>query len=127
MKPQKWWLIWCTFVFITGSDFWLRLESSHRTILGWIFVKCSYFLKPSYNYVLQISFLSISKKEKMNATFTQEFCVKSVQIRSYFWSEYRKIRTRNNSVFGRFSRSGVLCFYKFWLSLVLKKILFYRR
>ena len=38
--------------------------------------------------------------------------VKSVQIRSYFWSvfscirtEYRKIRTRNNSVFGNFSRS----------------------
>ena len=37
-------------------------------------------------------------------------CVKSVQIRSYFWSvfsriQYRKIRTRNNSVFGHFSRS----------------------
>ena len=46
-------------------------------------------------------------------------CVKSVQIRSYFWSlfsvfglvnlriqsGYRKIRTRNNSVFGHFSRS----------------------
>ena len=39
-------------------------------------------------------------------------CVNSVQIRSYFWSvfsciqsEYRKIRTRNNSVFGHFSRS----------------------
>ena len=32
-------------------------------------------------------------------------CVKSVQIRSYFWSEYRKIRTRNNSVFGHLSRS----------------------
>ena len=51
-------------------------------------------------------------------------CVKSVQIRSYFWSvfscirteyiyyvnlhiqsEYREIRTRNNSVFGHFSRS----------------------
>ena len=38
-------------------------------------------------------------------------CVKSVQIRSYRWSvfscirnEYRKIRTRNNSVFGHFSR-----------------------
>ena len=37
---------------------------------------------------------------------------KIVQIRSYFWSvfscirtEYRKIRTRNNSVFGNFSRS----------------------
>ena len=29
-------------------------------------------------------------------------CVKSVQIRSYFWSEYRKTRTRNNSVVTRF-------------------------
>ena len=33
-------------------------------------------------------------------------CVKSVQIRSYFWSQYRKIRPTNNSVFGHFSRSG---------------------
>ena len=39
-------------------------------------------------------------------------CVKSVQIRSFFWSvfsciqsEYRKIRTRKNSVFGHFSCS----------------------
>ena len=42
-----------------------------------------------------------------------EHCVKSVQIRSYFWSvfsciqsEYRKIWTRNNSVFRHFSCSG---------------------
>ena len=40
-------------------------------------------------------------------------CVKSVQIRSFYWSmffyigaEYRKIRTRKNSVFGHFSRIG---------------------
>ena len=33
--------------------------------------------------------------------------LKSVEIRSYFWSEYRKIRTRNNSVFGHFSRSAI--------------------
>ena len=39
-------------------------------------------------------------------------CVKSVQIWSFFWFvfsciriEYRKIRTRKNSVFGHFSRS----------------------
>ena len=32
--------------------------------------------------------------------------VRSVQIRSYFWSEYRKIRTRNGSVFWQFSRSA---------------------
>ena len=40
------------------------------------------------------------------------YCVKSVEMRSYFWSEFsciqsecRKIWTRNNSVFGHFSRS----------------------
>ena len=45
-------------------------------------------------------------------------CVKSVQIRSYFWSvfsciraKYRKKRTRNNSVYGHFSRSGWIAFY----------------
>ena len=27
-------------------------------------------------------------------------CVKSVQIRTYFWSEYSKIRNRDNSVSG---------------------------
>ena len=35
----------------------------------------------------------------------KKLCVKSAQIRSYFWSEYRKIKTRNNSVFGHFSLS----------------------
>ena len=47
---------------------------------------------------------------------TSLHCVKSVHIRIFFWSifssiriEYRKIRTRENSVFGHFSRSVVLC------------------
>ena len=35
-----------------------------------------------------------------------EHYVKSAQIRSYFWSEYRKIRNRNNSTLGHFSRSA---------------------
>ena len=39
-----------------------------------------------------------------NSQFTIIHCVKIVQIRSYFWSEYRKIRPRNNSVSGYFSR-----------------------
>ena len=34
-------------------------------------------------------------------------CLKSVQILSFFWSEYRKIRTRKNS-FGHFSRSDTI-------------------
>ena len=32
-------------------------------------------------------------------------CVKSVQIRNFFWCECEKIYTRKNSVFGHFSRS----------------------
>ena len=45
--------------------------------------------------------------------FSELSCVKSVQITSFFWivfssiqSEYRKIWTRKNSVFGNFLRSG---------------------
>ena len=32
-------------------------------------------------------------------------CLKSVQMRRYFCSKYRKIQTRNNSAFSHFSRS----------------------
>ena len=35
----------------------------------------------------------------------KKHCVKNVQIRSFFWSEYRKGRTRKNFVSGHFSRS----------------------
>ena len=49
--------------------------------------------------------------------------VKSVQIRRYLWSEYRKIRTRNNSVLGHFSRSvkalGIACIFM-WHTTVVK-------
>ena len=66
--------------------------------------------------------------------------MKSVQIRNYLWSvfscirtEYRKIPTRNNSVFGQFSRSGsylgkfqgktaVHCAAKFQYNYCRKKI-----
>ena len=37
--------------------------------------------------------------------FQKLHCVKSVQIRSFFWSECGKIRTRKNSVFGHISHS----------------------
>ena len=59
----------------------------------------------------------IDKKVNIAETFilieTMGHCVKSVQIRGYFWSvfsyiwtEYRKIRTINNFLFGHFSRNG---------------------
>ena len=49
---------------------------------------------------------------RLNFQVLKDHCVKNIQIRSFFWSafshiriEYRKIRTRKNSVFGLFSRS----------------------
>ena len=51
-------------------------------------------------------------------------CLKSAQIRSFLWSlffyirtEYRKIRTRKNSVFGHFSRSDWYQVYLFLLNI----------
>ena len=67
-------------------------------------------------------------------------CVKSVQIRSFFWSifscirtEYMKIRTRKNSVFGYFSRTGCLSegiryFYlPIYILMVMKSLVSHRR
>ena len=64
-------------------------------------------------------------------------CVKSVQIRSYFWSafsciwtEYRKIRTRNNPVFGHSSRSVKLSEFKkfkFKMSFKLNQLITNKR
>ena len=41
----------------------------------------------------------------MNNEIYTMHCLKSVQIRTFFWSEYKKIRTRKNSVFGHVSRN----------------------
>ena len=71
----------------------------------------------------------------MTKSNRNNYCVKSVQIRSYFWSvfsrirtEYEvslriqsecgKIRTRNNSVFGHFLRSE--CSLRPWIDNLLK-------
>ena len=93
---------------------------------------------------------SITEFDRVLDTLLQ--CVKSVQIRSYFWpvfgrnteiysvilriqSDYWKIRTRSNSVFGHLSRSGdftgratyikhwkkfLFCWLKVYLSIKLK-------
>ena len=64
--------------------------------------KSSKWFKKSFQYNVFPSFFLYCSKH----------CVKSVQIRSNFWSvfsciqsKYRKIRIKNNSVFGHFSRS----------------------
>ena len=54
-----------------------------------------------YSKIFQIT-LETSEFTKFGLTH----CVKSAQVRSFSWSEYRKMRTKNNSVFGHFSRSN---------------------
>ena len=44
------------------------------------------------------------------------YCVKSIHIRSHFWSKYRKIWTRNNSVFRHFSSSD-------WFSYQIRSLI----
>ena len=65
----------------------------------------------NYYYFTYFSTYYLNIVDKIPHVHTSH-CVKSVLIRSYFWSvfsciqsEYRKIRTRNNSIFGHFSRS----------------------
>ena len=48
------------------------------------------------------------------------YCVKSVQIRSFSWSECGKIRTRKNSVFGHFSHSDFFPYN--WKTRVLPEL-----
>ena len=49
-------------------------------------------------------------------------CLKSVQRQSYVWSQskYRKMRIRNNFIFGHFSRNDGILFIHFYL--LLRKI-----
>ena len=64
-------------------------------------------LRKRNSYVFKIIFIEASEAS------VNTHCVKSVQMQSYFWflfscipTEYRKIRTRNNSIFGHFPCSA---------------------
>ena len=87
--------------FVSCVDFLTKLfKKTKENGIG-----CGKFARMAFEFVVASSIFGV--------TFIWPYhCVKSVQIRSYLWSvfsfirtEYRKIRTRNNSVFGHFSRS----------------------
>ena len=89
-------------------DFFNQFFSSKST--EYLYLDRARYLKALHeNIVKQIS--GDSPYREMFSNYSN-LCVKSVQIWSYYWSvfscmltEYRKIRTRNNSLFGHFSRS----------------------
>ena len=75
------------------------------------YLKKLHKLHSDLKFLLEI--MNFMKKLNYNL-YSKENCVKNIQIRRYFCSvfsciqsEYRKIRTRNNSVFGHFSRSVI--------------------
>ena len=54
-----------------------------------------------------VTFNPFCTDDKSKGSLLSFHCVKSVQIRSFFWLEYRKTRTRKNSVYTDFSRSVI--------------------
>ena len=117
----------------------LILDFSHNKARGeWIKVPLQRGVLKAFTY-LNSDFMTCLKKKKILRTLTCMYrercqqrierllhdckcnmiiisrvfhCVKSVQVRSFFWSvfssirtEHRKMRTRKDSVFGHFSRS----------------------
>ena len=68
--------------------------------------KISHLQERSSRIVYNDHITSFEDLLKKDNSFKIHHRVKSVQIRSYFWSVLSCIRTRNNSVFGHFSRSA---------------------
>ena len=98
---------------LTGFDFFVKiLLALFCPVLAKNVPKTGFFsfFEKCYLWYLQRWHFSVKKLEFKK--FGICHCVKSVQIWSYFWSvffcirtECRKIRTKNNSVFGHFSHS----------------------
>ena len=77
------------------------------SFLIFFLIFCFFKKKQLYAYNM------LSSLSNFTLNMLTDHCLKSVQIRSLFWSvfscirtEYRKIQTRKNSVFGNFPCSG---------------------
>ena len=94
--------VWRSKKYLFEKNFW-KLLSKHL----WL------FLVKFYDFSI-FFWTPLGEHLKYQLTLWEaSSCVKSVQLWSHFWSvffyirtAYRKIRTRNNSVFGYFSRSA---------------------
>ena len=127
-KFSKWYPTLCLGNALTPTAFIKNLQKFHRPVnfLKIPFIYQALKCKKSSHTVIRNYLLVLLAKIRAYS-FIQETlcCVKSVQIRSYFWSvfscfglnteiygvnlriqsDYRKTRTRNNSIFEHLSRS----------------------
>ena len=60
-----------------------------------------------FDHIAQVLLVFLCCIEQLNVSWVRTHCFKSVQIRTFCWIEYRKMRSRNNSVFGHFLRSDI--------------------
>ena len=91
----------------------LRHKSKDSTKLLWLIVLMNTSSRSQIFFKISVlkNFTEISQNTSGRLLLYENgYRQKSIQIRSYFWSvfsciwiEYRKIRIRNNSVFGHFS------------------------
>ena len=113
---------------VSDLNLFFQLYLQKKRKLGAVFSVATWSILFGTTIVCKNIFRQIKKIEQ--SWRRPEDCVKSVQIRGFFWSvffciqsEYRKIRTKNNSVFGRFSRSArklwCVLLYKFFCVCVL--------
>ena len=77
------------------------------------------FLNEFCGYKRRLILQQKSIKKDLPTGYQKLHCLKYVQVRSFFRSECGKMRTRKNSVFGRFSRSA----WSLWCTFALKKYL----
>ena len=127
------------FLYATGHKAWTLPNSIQASVWSeggkpWLVTEACSFVGVLFsinklifdlgNCTLINAFEGKSSQSPLSLITSKTHCVKSVQIRGYFWSvfycirtEYRKIRTRNNSVFGHISRSDTENYYVY-ISLV---------
>ena len=96
-----------------------------RQICEWMWPFCSYIcafvhMRTQNWFKIIISFLRFLvflHEGYMILDVQKHHCVRSVQIWSFFWSKYGKIRTRKISVLGHFSRNNICLFKLFEFTL----------
>ena len=105
LNPQtsKFETLWTTLLHTRSSafEYFFRTAGSIRKKFSQLLVLIRPSISNSFLYLLWRIETSCSSFYD----FDKWHYVKSVQIRSFFWSVFSSIRTRKNSVFGHFSRS----------------------
>ena len=100
---------------------WKQVLFTHvcwAVLIRWCFFSISTVVRGllvlSFDDFLQFTINLLIQHLNLKAFHNENRCVKSVQIRIFFWSVFSCIQTRKNSVFRHFSRNEL-----FWNFIIL--------